>query len=127
MSAKAIKTRSNWMRLCAVAALALLVFGSLSGAAAQPRTVLGWELEHFLGYFAVTLIICAAWPRPLVVAAALVLAAGVLEVSQAFTPDRTPNVMAVVYGAAGILIAATLAEVFIRARTKSTLEPEDTR
>jgi hypothetical protein len=57
-----LNSRLTWIRLCAVAALALLVFGSLSGTVAQPRTVLGWQLEHFLSYFAVTLIVCAAWP-----------------------------------------------------------------
>ena len=115
------------MRLCAVAALAFLVFGALSGAAAQPRTVLGWELEHFLGYFTATLIVCAAWPRPLAVAVGLVLASGVLEVLQAFTPDRHPNLMAALYGSAGALVAATLAEIFIRARNKRDLEPRNTR
>ena len=115
------------MRLCAVAALAFLVFGALSGAAAQPRTILGWEVEHFLGYFAATLIVCAAWPRPLAVAVGLVLASGVLEVLQAFTPDRHPNLMAALYGSAGALVAATLAEIFIRARTRRPLEDRNTR
>ena len=115
------------MRLCAVAALAFLVFVLLSGAAAQPRTVLGWELEHFLGYFAATLIVCAAWPRPLAVAVGLVLASGVLEVLQAFTPDRHPNFMAALYCAAGALVAATFAEIFIRARTRRPFEDLNTR
>jgi hypothetical protein len=65
-------SRLRWIRLCGVAAMGLLVISSMIGAAAQPRTGLGWQMEHFLGYFAVISIICLAWPRPFVVAAALV-------------------------------------------------------
>jgi VanZ family protein len=91
---------------------------SLSSAAAQPRTILGWQLEHFLGYFVAALIVCSAWPRPLLVAGAMVVLAGVLEALQTFTPDREPNAMAVAWGAAGILTAALLVEIFIRARQR---------
>jgi VanZ family protein len=94
------------------------VIFSLSGAAAQPRTFLGWQIEHFLGYFAVTSVVCLAWPRPLIVAGALVVMAGVLEGLQAFTPDREPNVIAVVCGAGGVLTAALLAELWIRTRQR---------
>jgi VanZ family protein len=111
-------SRSTWMRLCGVAAIALLVIFSLIGAAAQPRTVLGWQIEHFLGYFAATLLLCLAWPRPLMVAAAMVVLAGVLEGLQAFTPDREPNFVAVVFGAGGVLTAALLAELWIRTRQR---------
>jgi hypothetical protein len=44
----------------------------------------------------------------------MVLAA-VLEGLQGLTPDRTPKLLAAFYGAAGVLAAALLAEVFIRA------------
>jgi hypothetical protein len=33
----------------------------------QPHTALGCQIDHFLGYFAITLIACLAWPRPFVV------------------------------------------------------------
>lgn len=115
-------SRSTWIRLCAVAAIALLVISSLSGAAAQPRTILGWHVEHFLGYFAVTLIVCAAWPRPLAVAGALVAVSVLLEVLQALTPDRSPNLIAALCGAGGVVVAAALAELFIRARNRPPLE-----
>ena len=120
-------SRSRWIRLGGVAAIALLVIASLSGAAAQPRTVLGWQLEHFLGYFAVTLIVCLAWHRPLLVAAALVVVAGLLEALQALTPDRNPNLTAALCGAGGVLLAAVLAELFIRARRRRPLEARKIR
>jgi VanZ family protein len=110
-----------------VAAIALLVIASLSGAAAQPRTVLGWQLEHFLGYFVVTLIVCLAWPRPLMVAAALMLVAVLLEGLQALTPDRHPNLVAALCGAGGVVVAALLAELFIRARRRRPLEARKIR
>ncbi len=107
---------SRWSRVCGAAVIALLVIASLSSTFAQPRTVLGWQLEHALGYFIATLIICLAWPRPLKVAGAMVVLHVVLEGLQAFTPDRQPNVFAVVYGTAGVLTAALLAEFLIRVR-----------
>jgi VanZ family protein len=81
-------------------------------------------MEHFLGYFAVTLIACLAWPRPLVVAGALVVVAGLLEALQALTPDRHPNLTAALIGAAGALMAGLLAELFIRARRRRRLPQE---
>jgi VanZ family protein len=115
-------SRSTWIRLCAVAAIGLLVISSLSSAAAQPRTILGWQVEHFLGYFAVTLIVCIAWPRPLVVAGVLVVLSGLLEVLQAFTPDRHPNLIAALCGAGGVVVAAVFVELFIRARNRRPFE-----
>jgi VanZ family protein len=107
---------SKWMRVCCAAVIALLVLGSLSSTFAQPRTVLGWELEHALGYFVATSIVCLAWPRPLKVAGAMIVLHVVLEALQALTPDRHPNLLAVVYGTAGVLTAALLAEFLIRIR-----------
>ena len=39
-----------------------------------------------------------------------------LETLQGLTPDRVPNLLAAFYGAGGVLAAALLAELFIRAR-----------
>jgi VanZ family protein len=97
------------------------------GAAAQPRTGLGWQVEHFLGYFAVTSIVCLAWARPFLVAAALVVVAGLLEGLQALTPDRHPNLIAALCGAGGVVAAALLAELFIRARRRRPLEARKIR
>jgi VanZ family protein len=117
--------RSKWIPVCIVtAALGLLVLLSLSGEAAQPRTVLGWETEHFLGYFLVALTVCFAWPRPLLVAAGLIVMAFLLEGLQAFTPDRTPNLLAALFGAGGTVVAALLAELFIRARGRHPRESD---
>ena len=41
-----------------------------------------------------------------------------LEGLQAFMPDRSSYYMAAVYSAAGVLAAALLAELFIRARRR---------
>jgi hypothetical protein len=78
-------------------------------------------MEHSFGYFAVTWIVCLAWPRPFVVAGALVVAAGLLEGLQALTPDRHPNLIAAFCGVGGVLAAALLAELFIRARRRRPL------
>jgi VanZ family protein len=110
--------KTGWMRFvikcCSVAALVLLVIVALGPARWQPRTGLGWEIEHFVGYFAFTLMFCLAWPRPFVVGGALMAVAVLLEGLQALTPDRSSNLLAALYGAGGVLAAPLLAEVFIR-------------
>ena len=58
-----------------------------------PRLGLHWLIEHFVGYFALTTIVCAAWPRPVPVAAVLMVLAGVLEALQGATVDRTPDLL----------------------------------
>jgi VanZ family protein len=47
-----------------------------------------------------------------------------LEGLQAFTPDRTANLLAAFYGAAGALTAAVLVELFIGAWRRGLWEPE---
>jgi VanZ family protein len=106
------------LKICSVAALAVLTFVALGPATWQPRSGLGWEIDHFVGYFAFTLIFCLAWPRPLVVGGALLAYAVLLEGLQAFMPDRSSYYMAAVYSACGVLTAALLAELFIRARRR---------
>jgi hypothetical protein len=106
------------IKFCSVAAIAWLVFAHLGPANWQPRTGLGWQTEHVLGYFVVTSIVCLAWPRPLVVGGVLMAAAPLLEALQALTPDRHPDFLAALCGAGGALAAALLAELFIRARRR---------
>jgi VanZ family protein len=101
-------------RFCSALAVALLVFSALGPTKWQLRTRLGWQIEHFLGYFAVTSIVCLAWPRPLVVGGTLMAVAGLLEGLQRFTPDRSADVQAALWGAGGALAAGLLAEVFLR-------------
>ena len=103
------------VKACSMAIIVLLVIGALGPANWTPRTALGWQIDHVLGYFAITLLVCFAWPRPLAVAGLLVAAAFLLEGLQAFTPDRTANLEAALCGAGGVLAAALVAEMVIRA------------
>jgi VanZ family protein len=102
-------------KVCSGAIVMLLLIGALGPERWTPRTAFGWQFDHFIGYFGITLFFCFAWPRPLVVAGVLTAAAFVLEGLQAFTPDRTANLVAALCGAGGILTAALIAELFIRA------------
>jgi VanZ family protein len=74
-----------------------------------------WEIDHFVGYCVITLVCCVAWPRPLVIGGALVIFAVLLEVLQAFMPDRSSYYLAAVYSASGVLVGALIADLFIRA------------
>ena len=91
---------------------------SMAAVCLPPRTALGWQIDHFLGYFAITSMFCLAWPRPFVVGGALMAVAAALEGLQALTPDRSSNLVAALCGAGGALAAALLAELFIRARRR---------
>ena len=102
-------------KVCSVAILVLLVIGALGPASWTPRTALGWQIDHFLGYFGITLFVCFAWPRPLLVGGVLMAAASLLEGLQALTPDRSANLVAALCSAGGVLAAALVAELFIRA------------
>jgi VanZ family protein len=101
-------------KVCSVPVIVLLVIAALGPAKWAPRTELGWQFDHFIGYFGITLYFCFAWPRPFVVGGAMMAVAALLEGLQAFTPDRTAYLPAVFYGAAGALAAALVAEFFIR-------------
>jgi VanZ family protein len=106
------------LKVFSVTALVLLTFVALGPATWQPRSGIGWEIDHFVGYFIFTLMFCIAWPRPLVVGGALMVFAVLLEGLQAFMPDRSSYYMAAVYSAGGVLAAALLAELVIRARRR---------
>jgi VanZ family protein len=105
-------------KFCSIAAIVPVVIAGLGPAQWQPRTSLGWELDHVLGYFGITLLVSLAWPRPLVIGPALMVFAMAVEALQGLTPDRTPNLWAALYGAAGVLFAALLVENFIRAKRR---------
>ena len=102
-------------KVCSVAALVVLVFAALGPGKLIPRSGLGWEMDHFISYFAFTWMFCLAWPRPLVVGGALMVFAVLLEGLQAFMPDRSSYYLAAVYSAAGVLTAVLLAELFVGA------------
>jgi VanZ family protein len=95
--------------------LAVLVFFGLGPAHLQPRSGLGWQVDHFVGYIVLAFIFCMAWGRPVVVAGALALFAGVLEALQALTTDRSSNAEAAFYSVCGVLAGALVAELSMRA------------
>jgi VanZ family protein len=107
------------LKACSLAALVLLVFFALGPAQWTPRSGLGFQFDHFVGYFFFTSLFCLAWPRPLVVGGVLVVLAVVLENLQSFLPGRSSYFVAALYSAAGALGAALLAELFARARRRS--------
>ena len=90
-------------KVCSVAALVVLVFAALGPGKLIPRSGLGWEMDHFISYFAFTWMFCLAWPRPLVVGGILTAVAVLLEGLQAFTPDRTPDLFSAFISAGGVL------------------------
>jgi VanZ family protein len=102
-------------RVCSGIIIVLLVIAALGPSAWAPRTALGWQFDHFIGYFGITLFFCFAWPRPFVVAVVIMVVAALLEGLQAFTVDRSANVVAALCGAGGALAAALVAELFIQA------------
>ena len=102
-------------KICSGIVLVLLVILALGPENWTPRTPFGWKFDHCIGYFAITLLVCFAWPRPFVIGGVLVAAAFLLEGLQAFTPDRTANLVAALCGAGGVLAAVVVAELFSRA------------
>ncbi len=105
---------SRWLAACGAVLVAAIAADSLVPVAWQIRLGLHWLTEHFLAYFAATSIICLAWPRPFVVAGALMALAALMEGLQGLTVDRIPDLPTALSGAAGALAAALLAEAVVR-------------
>src|SRR6516164_6761223 len=101
-------------KVCSLIIMVLLVVAALGPAKWAPRTELGWQFDHFIGYFGITLFVCVAWPRPLLVGGIIMAVAALLESLQALTPDRSANLEAALCGAGGALAAALVAELFIQ-------------
>lgn len=101
-------------KICSVAVLFLLVFAALGPAKWVPRSGLGWRIDHFFGYFALTLTFCFAWLRPLVAGGTLMALAVLLEGLQAFTPDRHADVYAALISAGGAMAAVLPTDFFIQ-------------
>ena len=99
-------------KVCSVAVFFLLVFAALGPAKWIPRSGLGWQIDHFVGYFALTLTFGLVWQRPLVVGGAMALAM-LLEGLQAFTPDRHADLYAAMISASGAMAAVVPADFFI--------------
>ncbi|HLO23749.1 MAG TPA: hypothetical protein VK193_10045 [Methyloceanibacter sp.] len=109
---------SKWIAVAGVVLLAVVVADSLVPVTLQVRLGLHWLIEHFLAYFALTLLFCLAWPRPFVVAVALMAIASAIELLQGLTADRIPDLATAFCGAAGVLVAALLASVITDVRRK---------
>ena len=101
-------------KVCSVAVLFLLVFAALGPEKWVPRSGLGWRMDHFFGYFALTLMFCFAWRRPLVIGGAFMALAVLLEGLQAFTPDRHADLYAALISTSGAMAAILPADFFIQ-------------
>ena len=111
--------RARWIGLLGATAVAALAMAALLPSKWVPRTGLGWQVEHFLIYFATMIVLCIAWRRPYIVAVSLVAFSGLLEALQGLTPDRIPypsDSIAALGGAAGAISAAVLIVLLICAR-----------
>ena len=109
-------SKTHLIGLLGAAAFAALAMASLLPTKWVPRTGLGWQVEHFSIYFAMTLVLCIAFRRPHVVAISVIVSSAILEALQGLTPDRVPDLKTALCGAAGAISAAVLIEFFIRAR-----------
>src|SRR6478735_7630474 len=114
-------SRARLIGLLSVTAAAALTLATLLPTEWIPRTGLGWQDEHFIVYFATTIVLSLASRRPYVVAIALMIFAGVLEACQGLTPDRFPDVTAALSGAVGVISAATLVIFAVWARRVSPM------
>jgi hypothetical protein len=99
--------------------LAAIAVASLVPSAWEVRLGLHWLAEHFLAYFALTALFCAASRWPMAVAAALVPMALVLEALQSLTADRVADPTTALFAAAGVASAALLADFAIALRRKA--------
>jgi len=107
---------SRWIALCGALLITSIAADSLVPVAWQIRLGLHWLIEHFLAYFAAMAVLCLAWPRPFIVAGALMALACALEALQGLTSDRIPDLPTALAGAAGAMAAAFLAAIVIRVR-----------
>ena len=94
------------LKACSVAALIVLVGFALGPAKWTPRSGLGFEFDHFVGYLFFTLLFCLAWRRPLVVGGALAVLAIVLENLRFSYPGRSSFFLDCLYSAAFVQVAA---------------------
>ncbi len=107
-----------------VVLLAAIVVATFVPAAWQVRLGLHWLLEHFLAYFALTLVFSIATRRPLAVAGVLLPLAIILESLQALTADRVADAVTALFAAAGVASAALLADLAIALGGKAASGPK---
>ena len=121
MSAELKSRFRTGAKICSGVIIVLLLVAALGPAKWAPRTELGWQFDHFIGYFGITLFVCIAWPRPLLVGGIIMAVAASLESLQALTPDRSANLEAALWGAGGALAAALVVELFIQRQLVAVL------
>jgi VanZ family protein len=110
---------SRWLAVGGAILIAAIAADSLVPVAWQVRTGLHWLTEHFLAYFAVTIVFCIALQRPLAVAGVAMIFAALMELLQGLTADRVSDLPTALSGAAGALagaVMATLLTGFLKAR-----------
>ena len=107
--------------------IAGLAYASLFPVDWQVRTGLHWLVEHFLLYFAITGLVCLAWPRPAYVAATLMTLAALLEALQGLTADRIPDLATAISGASGVLLAAILFQLMLSLRKRGRDGPKSSQ
>ena len=109
---------SRWIALGGGVLLVAIAAATLMPAEWQIRLGLHWLVEHFLAYFTVTVIFCAAWPRPMAVAGVLLPVAVLLETAQGLTPDRVPDPATALSAATAVAAAALLADLVVTLRKR---------
>src|SRR5262245_5328970 len=107
-----------------VVLLAAIVVATFVPAAWQVRLGLHWLLEHFLAYFALTLVFSIATRRPMAVASVLLPLAILLESLQALTADRVADAVTALFAAAGVASAALLADLAMALGGKAASGPK---
>ena len=114
-----VLTKRKSLALLALALIiAAIVFASLAPVGWQMRFGLHWLVEHFLVFFALTMLVCLVWPKPMIVAGVLVPFAVLLEAAQALTPDRTADLATTLSAAAGVSLAALLFDLALSLRKR---------
>jgi len=103
------------LKVCSAAAFLLLIYAALGPEKWIPRSGFGWRVDHFFGYFALTLMFCFIWGRPFLFGGALMAAAVLFEGLQAFTPDRHADFFAALISASGAMAAILPADFLIPA------------
>jgi VanZ family protein len=113
-----VLAHKKWLWLLLAAVGAAIAYATLAPEGWQVRLGLHWLVEHFLAYFTLTALVCLAWPRPMIVAAVLLPLAVGFEAAQGLTPDRTPDPATALSAAAGVAVAALLADLVLRVRQR---------
>lgn len=108
--------RWSWLLLAFLGAG--IVYATLGPEDWQIRLGLHWLIEHFVVFFALTMLACVATGRPMCVAAILVPLSVGLEAAQGLTPDRTADIATALVAAAGVALAALLADAMLAWRKR---------